>query len=85
MGAREMLRFHCPNFSLPVEDLNAKEIFDQFLFLDAGLADKKDPKTGVSLGLSENLSIRREELRKKILTALEQATVNKKVLEAELA
>ncbi len=85
MGAREMLRFHCPNFSLPVEDLNAKEIFDQFLFLDAGLADKKDPKTGVSVGLSKELSIRLEELRKKILTALEQSTANKKVREVEFA
>ncbi len=85
MSSRELLRFHRPNFSLPVNELNAREVFTQFLFLDAGLADKKDPRTGVSLGLSKNLFVRREELRKLILIALEKNCPNKKVQETEVA
>lgn len=74
MCSKEKFRHLCPNFETPIKKLSAKEIMDQFLYLESGLADEKNPK-GISLGLSKHLTLRRDELLKIIKSALETRNV----------
>lgn len=70
MCLRETLRSYKPDFDIEVDDLGADEVLSQYLFLASGLADEMDTKKRVSLGLSEDLKKRKDDLHQMILQAL---------------
>lgn len=73
MSLRETFGNYRPDFDVPINELEAKEILRQFKYLASGLADEKDARKGVSLGLPGKLAARYNELQKHIEEALEHS------------
>ncbi|MCF7898926.1 MAG: hypothetical protein K9L31_03175 [Candidatus Pacebacteria bacterium] len=60
-----------PDLDVSVKDLLPDQVIPQLFFLFSGLADERDARKGVSLGLPIKLLARRDELLERINDALE--------------
>ena len=59
-----------PNYDKPLEEMDPKEILDEYVALVSGQADETDPRKGVKMGLVPKLKERMELLKEFILSGM---------------
>ena len=58
------------NYDKPLEEMDPKEILDEYVALVSGQADERDPRKGVKMGLAPKLKERMELLKEFILSGM---------------